>query len=32
MFPIGYPLPGVKVPDFTEALDEVMVLVDEPAD
>jgi iodotyrosine deiodinase len=33
MFPIGYPLPGVKVPDFDrKALDEVMVMVDEPAD
>ena len=33
MFPIGYPLPGVKVPDFArKTLDEVMVLVDEPAD
>jgi len=33
MFPIGYPLPGVKVPDFDrKPLDEVMVVVDEPAD
>ena len=33
MFPIGYPLPGVKVPNFDrKALDEVMVVVDEPAD
>lgn len=31
MFPIGYPLPGVKVPDFErKALDEVMVTVTEP--
>ena len=33
MFPIGYPLPGVKVPDFDrKPLDEVTVVVDEPAD
>ena len=33
MFPIGYPLDGVKVPDFDrKTLDEVMVVVDEPAD
>jgi len=33
MFPIGYPLPGVKVPDFDrKTLDEVMVVVDDPAD
>ena len=33
MFPIGYPLPGVKVPDFDrKPLDAVMVMVDEPAD
>ncbi|MEK9580885.1 MAG: hypothetical protein VW037_10305, partial [Acidimicrobiaceae bacterium] len=33
MFPIGYPLPGVKVPDFDrKPLDEVMVVVDDPAD
>ncbi len=33
MFPIGYPLPGVKVPDFDrKPLDRVMVMVDEPAD
>lgn len=33
MFPIGYPLPGVKVPDFgRKGLDEVMVVVDKPAD
>jgi len=33
MFPIGYPLPGVKVPDFDrKPLDEVMVVVAEPAD
>ncbi|MEM9464637.1 MAG: nitroreductase family protein [Actinomycetota bacterium] len=32
MFPIGYPLPGVKVPDFArKPLDAVMVMVDEPA-
>lgn len=31
MFPIGYPLPGVKVPDFTrKPLDQVMVTVTEP--
>ena len=31
MFPIGYPLPGVKVPDFDrKSLDEVMVTVTEP--
>ena len=33
MFPIGYPLDGVKVPDFDrKPLDEVMVMVDAPAD
>lgn len=33
MFPIGFPLDGVKVPDFDrKTLDEVMVMVDEPAD
>lgn len=31
MFPIGYPLPGVKVPDFgRKPLDQVMVTVTEP--
>ena len=31
MFPIGYPLPGVKVPDFgRKSLDQVMVTVTEP--
>ncbi|MEM9202115.1 MAG: nitroreductase family protein [Actinomycetota bacterium] len=33
MFPIGYPLPGVKVPDLArKPLDEVMVVVEKPAD
>ncbi|HBU03498.1 MAG TPA: nitroreductase family protein, partial [Acidimicrobiaceae bacterium] len=33
MFPIGFPLLGVKVPDFDrKTLDEVMIVVDEPAD
>ena len=31
MFPIGYPLPGVKVPDLRrKSLDEVMVVVEHP--
>lgn len=31
MFPIGYPLPGVKVPDLDrKSLEQVMVTVDEP--
>ena len=31
MFPVGYPLPGVKVPDLRrKTLDEVMVIVDRP--
>ena len=31
MFPIGYPLPGVKVPDFgRKPLDQIMVTVTEP--
>ncbi len=33
MFPIGYPLPGVKVPDLRrKSLDEVMVYVERPHD
>lgn len=33
LFPIGYPLPGVKVPDLRRKdLDEVMVTVDRPVD
>ncbi len=33
LFPIGYPLPGVKVPDLRrKGVDEVMVTVDRPAD
>jgi len=32
LFPIGYPLPGVKVPDLRrKGLDEVMVTIDRPA-